>query len=333
MQASLDLNLIARVVRTESLYYHSGADPLLDQPAHVRAGSALVRVGSKLAVIQDDANFIALVELPGLRTEALVLPAGPGGLRLFGDDRGNKADKWDLEAALSIEDAQGTTLVAFGSGSSARRFYVVIVRWTSSNATPQVSVVHRPAFYQALLDDRAFSGAALNIEGAALSVDGQSVHLFQRGNGDLVDGVAPVNAVCTLDWAPLHAHLLDANEPLPRLRDVVQYALGSVGGVSLSFTDATNAGPHLIYCAAAEDTPDTYSDGPVVGTALGVITGGETRYTPLLDAEDRPFLAKIEGVLLIDEKRAFVVTDRDDPELPSQLCEVELDGPWFNGWV
>jgi hypothetical protein len=61
---------------------------------------------------------------------------------------------------------------------------------------------------------------------------------------------------------------------------VIQYDLGHLKGVPLSFTDATVAPlpPHaeegdswVFYLAGAESTEDVVQDGPVTGNVLGVM--------------------------------------------------------------
>src|SRR5687768_13349499 len=85
--ASFDETLAAVVIAQSALYYADGADPLTDRPAHVRAGSGLATVPGGIALIQDDANFIALVQPGDDRARAIPLPAGMGGLRQFDDVR------------------------------------------------------------------------------------------------------------------------------------------------------------------------------------------------------------------------------------------------------
>jgi hypothetical protein len=94
VKARLEPSLGARVVKRTPLLYDRGADPALDRPAHVRAGSALVRLDTHtLAVVQDDASFLAVLDGVGHATATLhvrdmPLPA-PDGVRLFDDGRGN----------------------------------------------------------------------------------------------------------------------------------------------------------------------------------------------------------------------------------------------------
>ena len=88
--ARQDKTLGARVVNRTPLLYAAGPDPLIDRPAHVRAGSSLARVKDFTVVIQDDANFIALIDKEHRQALAVTLPAGEGGIRQFDDLRGNK---------------------------------------------------------------------------------------------------------------------------------------------------------------------------------------------------------------------------------------------------
>jgi hypothetical protein len=42
--------------------------------------------------------------------------------------------------------------------------------------------------------------------------------------------------------------------------------------------------------------------------------------------DGRPFDGKIEAIEMRDACTAWVLVDRDDPERPSELCEVALEG-------
>ena len=77
--------------------------------------------GDRLAVVQDDANFVALVGLADGRVDSIALPASDGGVRQFDDLRGNKRLKLDLEASVIDVEGGRATLFAFGSGSSPAR--------------------------------------------------------------------------------------------------------------------------------------------------------------------------------------------------------------------
>lgn len=327
------------VVRQVPMRYAAGVDPSLDRPGHIRAGSGLAWVGDRLAVVQDDANFIALVDPTTGLADSIVLPAGVDGMRQFDAARGNKKRKFDLEALVHIDGSDGSVLLAVGSGSSKRREHMIVVaRPGDRDATVQMTAV--PRLYEALRNATDFSGSDMNIEGAVLM--GDVLRLFGRGNGESSRHGVPIDATCDLSWQSLRRHLAqpDATDPpLPqRLR---QYALGQVNDIRLTFTDATLAwgadfdNPVLFYTAAAEASPDSRRDGEVAGSAVGCIgTRGAdeiVRYAVLRDGHGAPLPFKVEGVACgrAANRQLFVVLDGDDPEAPSMLCELRLDGPWL----
>ncbi|HVU03783.1 MAG TPA: hypothetical protein VHE30_18620 [Polyangiaceae bacterium] len=327
--ATFDSALSATVTSRSPLVYEEGPDPAEDRPAHVRAGSGIAWVGSRLAIVSDDSLFVSLVSPDASRVTALALPRGPGGLRLFDDGRGNKQEKLDLESCCVFEDDGAPCLLAFGSGSTRARERIVRVRFPPEGA-PEVRVIDARAFYEALRSRADFSGSELNVEGVALS--GEDLRLFQRGNGESRGGSLPVNATATVSFPELAAFLAGEANP-PALRDVTPYDLGTLSGTRLTFTDgATAPRGGALYLASAEASPDTYRDGPVAGSVVGVLgEDGVARQTVLRDGSGAPFPEKAEGLVLVpgDPTAAFVVVDADDPGRPSLLCEVRLAGPWF----
>src|SRR6188768_3824945 len=117
-----DDRLSARIAERRPLLYAAGASADQDRPAHVRAASGLVWLGGELALVQDDAAFLAFIDAAG-RVRGLALPRGPGGHRQFDDERGNKADKLDLEAVFTC----GELLVGLGSGATPARRRALLI--------------------------------------------------------------------------------------------------------------------------------------------------------------------------------------------------------------
>ena len=99
--------------------------------------------------------------------------------------------------------------------------------------------------------------------------------------------------------------------------------------IGLAITDAISLpGGLVLVSAAAEDSPTTYDDGPVVGSALALLDGDrllDLAELPLLDGE----VAKLEGLALVghrdDVLDLVAVIDADDPEVPSLLLELEVE--------
>lgn len=327
----------ARVVSRTPLVYRRGADAAFDRPAHVRAGSALVTLATgHLAVIQDDACFLAILSPDGRDVLDVAFPPTEpldprSGVtpRQFDDTRGNKKRKLDLEAVFVTPDG---TLVALGSGSSPLRERVVLVEEPSSDA-PRITILPAPSLYRCLREERAFAGAELNVEGAV--VVGEDLVLFQRGNGAPSRDFAAIDATARIALRPLLAHLLEGGE-LPPLRDVRAWDLGQIDGHRLTFTDASVAprSSAIAFLACAEDSPDVTRDGPVSAVVLGYLDeqSGVAWMGAILDERGAPLLDKAEGLAFdpTDAGRAFVVTDRDDPDAPSELLVLALGERWLS---
>ena len=332
IEAHHDPRLLVQVLNRRPLRYSAGADPSLDRPAHVRAASSLVRVGDSMLAIQDDAHFVALIDPDSWEVRAIPLPPGPGGKRQFDDLRGTKGLKLDLEACVVVPEAAGATLIAFGSGATPQRERILVMRAVTAPA-PDIRLVEATALYAALRAP-AFAGSELNLEGAVLLPSGKTLRLFQRGNGAPRGALQPVDATCDIAWPDLAAYLDDPTTAAPPpLQAITRYHLGLLDGARLTFTDATPGPNGILYCAAAERSPNAVDDGEVVGSALGLLPPtGAPRYAPIVDFDGELLPLKIEGLLLDehDPTLVFLVADADDPLLPSELLTARLIGPWFD---
>lgn len=322
IRAIRDDSLAPRIVSSRSLLYTEGANAADDRPAHVRAGSGLALHKRELFVVQDDANFVARVELDRDVVRAIALPRGEGGRRLFSEATGNKAHKHDFEACFVHTVNGEAVLVGVGSGSTSARCSILIVSAFEAREAA-VRILEASSFFAALANLREFSGAELNIEGA--TCNRRTLRLFQRGNGRARDGHLPQSATCDFDAAQFFDHI-ENNAPLPLPTHVRTYDLGTMNGVPLTFTDAALLPDgRTLFLAAAEDSPDTYHDGVVVGTALGILENdGSARYAPITHSDGTPFLGKPEGIAPnpANSREGFVVIDKDDPDLPCELVRI-----------
>jgi hypothetical protein len=114
-----------------------------------------------------------------------------------------------------------------------------------------------------------------------------------------------------------------------RVSGVRRYDLGAVAGVGLAVTDAVAlSGGLVLVSAAAEDSPTTYDDGPVVGSALALLDGErvvDVAELPLLDGQ----VAKVEGLAVAgyrdDLLDLVAVVDADDPAVPSLLLDLTVE--------
>jgi len=152
------------------------------------------------------------------------------------------------------------------------------------------------------------------------------LRFFQRGNGRIAPGLAPLNATCDLLLSAFIAWL-DAASRAPDVLSVTQYDLGQVEQVRLTFTDAAlMPDGRIAFLACAEASPDTYGDGEVVGCRFGIIDGEDVRVGAILDPDGRPCALKLEGI----ESRpgpagSFdVVADMDRPDDPALLGRLDV---------
>jgi hypothetical protein len=323
-----DSNLAANIVRSTPLFYLEGAAPSLDRPSYVRSASGIAWSGNYFAVVQDDANFIALVDTKIEKAIAVTLPAGEGGKRQFDDTRGNKKFKMDLESCVLVRHENQEILITFGSGSNPFRENIVILRNLSEAPIPEV--YNAAELYKILRSAKDFAGSELNIEGAVF-LD-KKIRLFNRGNGAASEDTEAVNASCDLDWQSLYDYLINSKKQPPALQNITRYYLGILGDLALGLTDATDYNGKLFFSAAAEDSPDAVTDGEVSGSALGVLDKqNKIRWIEITHGDGNRFNGKVEGITFLknEPNRVFVVVDQDSPEKASELCEIQLLGPWF----
>ncbi len=329
MRAELDTQLSARIIARRQLAYTSKVSPVLDRPLFVRAASGLSWFEGKLAIIQDDASFVALVDPLGTHVEALPLQAGHAGLRQFDKSRGNKKEKLDLECCFTTELDGVSTFFALGSGASRHREQIIRIQRIPGGF--DLRTVQARSLYDAFNSHTAFSGSELNLEGATVCDD--KLLLWQRGNGAPKHGRLPINATCELTLDSFVRYLDDPDtHTVPSLQRICQYDLGGVDGVPFTFTDATPArAGSTLFLASAEASPNAVDDGAVVGAAIGIRQDdGTVRLTHLRAESGALCRDKVEGLVLDpeDESHAWLVMDPDDHTQPACLLEVRLDGAW-----
>ncbi|WP_239576973.1 DUF6929 family protein [Archangium primigenium] len=287
-------------------------------PRYISAASGLVRVGDWLHVVADDSLSLSSFPVAG---------AGPGHLtrllpgELPREPEALKARKPDLEALCRVDGLPGAphgALLALPSGSTPERLrgaWVPLAEDGTIGGAPHL--VDLAPLYARLTRE----AGPLNVEGAAW-VAGH-LRLLNRGNR-----VGGADAVMDVDGARVLQALAADTPPEPEsVRSVRRWKLGRLHGVPLTFSDAAPLPDgRLVFTASAEDTRSAYTDGAVVGSAVGLLSEDGT---PLwLRAVDTR--VKLEGVEVRETAgrlSLWLVSDADDPAVIATLFELVLDAP------
>ncbi len=329
IKAQLDSNLTVKITDSTPMQYRDGADDEIDRPPHVRAASSVTNFAEYIAIVQDDANFLVLIEDDYRHVQSIPLPAGPKGNRVFGHKRGNVGKKLDLEGCVSVPGTNGECLLSMGSGSGENREWILLVELNDEdNEDHDIELIEAKYFYSYLRTQTDFCGSSLNVEGVIFD-DKDTLMLFNRGNSKPKNGLQPVDATAELSWPDLKAHLENPEKVAPpELHSIIPYDLGELDGIPLTFSDGIHLGDHILFSASAEALDDDY----IAGSSIGIINGDSTRWSEVIDEDGTAFEGKIEGLITDEDDwhTVFFVIDDDKADQPSKIFEAHLEGPWFD---
>ena len=281
---------------------------------HLSAASGLVRAGSFLYVVADDELHLGIFKATG-RDPGELVRLFDGVLPVTKAER--KREKPDLEALTLLPpstDFPHGAMLSLGSGSTRNRQRGVVLGLDAQGALRgQPKTVELSSVFSCLSALRE-----LNIEGAV--VCGDEMRLFQRGS----KGDSP-NVIVRFSLSAFLAALNGtANDPIEPLA-IQSIDLGGIDGIPFTFTDAAALpSGEVVFTAVAEDTADSYNDGPCGGAIIGILDR-ENRVRRLLRLG---VPLKIEGVdarIEGDVTRLLLVTDADDPSIPAGLFSATME--------
>lgn len=277
----------------------------------VRAASGVIVHENHLYVVSDDEPDLFYKNVseaswrmaPGLKID---LDRAP--------DR--KAMKPDFESVFLLSKEEWPphgAVVAWPSGSGPKRMQAAIFLLSEKS---------EPRFLKAVsilqLADRMKKHTQdLNIEGALLYES--RLFLFQRGNAS-----GSPNQIFSLPRAQFVAGL-KRSFWRPEETEALQVQavdLGRLENVPLTFADAARSSLGLYVLGSAENTPNSYADGEILGTVLFELLEEEGVYKAVRLGRISPH-GKYEGVAF-DQKTdsLFLVDDADSREKKSGLFQV-----------
>jgi hypothetical protein len=279
---------------------------------HLSAASGLVILNKRCYVVADDEHHLAMF---GSETDSPVTL-----VRLFAGDLPDekvlrKALKADLEVLVFIApDSRWSgfpngALLALGSGSRrVTREKGMLLTLASDGSIAAMKPLDLSKWYAPLRQEFA----DLNIEGGLVSVN--TFRLLQRANtGD------PRNACIEYDWPVLMQWFVGERAEPPPVARIALLDLGAVDGVPLGVTDAAAVTDDLwAVSAAAENTDNSYADGPCLASAIALIDNAH-RVLAQFELADAP---KVEGLVASSAAgrvRFVMVTDSDNPAIASQI--------------
>ncbi len=303
---------------------------------YLSAASGLVIVGAYRYAVADDENHLAIFDSdqPSSATQnrGTLLQLFPG--TLPADKAARKKAKPDLEALTFLSpEVSGTAhgaLLAIGSGSGDKRNRGALIPLNANGTT--TGAVHEIDLMP-LYEKLGTEFTELNIEGVAVS--GSSLRLLQRGNGR-----AGFNAVVDLDLGKVSKALAAGGNALTpdMIASIQKLDLGSVPGVQrlrvpLTFTDLTVLPDgRSVFTAVAEDTPNAWEDGPIVGAAVGILAADGSL---VVVQQFTPSDVKLEGISATVGGKGGIalemVTDPDDPSQPATAYSADIEDPASQG--
>lgn len=269
-------------------------EPLASGQMFLSAASGMAVVGTRLCVIADDDNCLALFAIDDDAPGSLVPLIADA---LPRDPAARKRAKPDFEVLVELEGRDSARLLALGSGSTPQRMRGAIIDLPANGLAPTVRLLDLRPLFAAI----APLVPEVNVEGAV--VEGARLLLFNRGNMR-----APGSQVICVALADV----LPGDTMSATL--VTELALPAFSGVPLTVTDAVRLGNgHILLSAVAEATADSYADGELAGAAIVELSAALDMLA--IHPVNPPL--KIEGLAARPTAgglRVLCVTDADDPE-------------------
>jgi hypothetical protein len=267
---------------------------VLDYPS----GSALEYHKDSLYVIGDDVHYILCLDAQWNVIRHI---------QLFESalERIPKPDKPDIECAAVIDDV----LYLLGSGSKSPQRDVAFIVQLSDYTVKKINTA---AFY-GIFRDRNLMGE-MNIEGFTGCKD--KLLLFNRAN------TSQPNSLIVTDRKIVKRQFPDRFKVMP-------VEIGSLNNIPLGISGASycEVNDILFITASAENTDNTYDDGDIIGSVLGIVyNASDALNAPSFIIEHIIELDKVEKVFSKQKMESVCITRQENKNYTCILVADNDDG-------
>ena len=260
------------------------------------SASGLLHHNNVILAISDNSSFLYEYNMQNnqLQKHALMELSQEGILKI---------DKPDFESITQ----HGNDIYIFGSGSTEKRKVMVQIDATTKEI---IKTTNMQQLYTTMQSFGKINPEKFNLEGAIYN--GENWLFFNRGNGK-----NSKNAIFTVTGENLEDSfsILHNTIKLPKIK-----------GVETSFTDAIMVNNKIYFLASAEDTYNTYDDGEVFGSIIGIINPETMKVEFTKKISNK---AKLEGLALFSESEkeiTFLICEDNDTEvLESNIYKLVLE--------
>jgi len=248
------------------------------------SASGVVLSGDSVFLVSDDAPFIFKMDIGTQQYQSIPLRDYSSE-----DYRIPKKKKPDFECAAMGSYNGHPTLFAFGSGSVSPQRDLLLLINAANPAVQQRFVL--TALYRHMMKITGIRPEQWNLEGAVIT--GDTLLLMNRGD----------NRIMELSLSGLLRFLHDGSLP-----EIAHYTIDlpqQEGFFPRMSGGCVLGGDEILFCASIEDTPNWYTDGPVIGSGIGIFDRRERKlkFFEMIRRKDGSAAAeKVESVELLPGK-------------------------------
>lgn len=281
----------------------------------ISAGSGIERFDGHWWVVGDDVEMIYKLDDKYRIVDEIPFKSEANNERL------PKPTKPDLEMLSCFQHDGNEYLLAAGSGAVAKyreKGYLI------KSGQNKICALDLEKLYISFRNALGFIEIGqLNLEG--LCSNDELLFWLNRG------GVDGKNAISEMKICDFIQFINEAK--IPDIK-VQEFQLKSIDGIKAGFSGCAyiESSDAILFCASAEDTSNSYDDGKVLGSYLGMISSkqykeGSYQHIPIMESGDKHFKQKLESIAVkeADDKTMCLVGVCDNDDGITVLVEMKVE--------